>query len=105
MEVKKTSTNSRLASYLGIGAIGIAALGLSYYLLRKRRKSNSEIANISTLKENRLPKELLIKILKEIRKEIYPVFLYIEQISEKLGYTNLNPEQKKEVDSNKHFSG
>ena len=105
MEAKKASTSSKLVSYIGIGAIAIAALGLSYYLLRKRRKSSHEATKIPGTEANRLPKELVIKIFKELRREMYCVSLEIQQIIEESKQFNLNSNQKRDIECSKLFSG
>ena len=58
---KSNLTNSNLSKYITIGGIGLGILGASYFLVRALRKKI-------------LPKETVIKILHDLRRELFPLF-------------------------------
>lgn len=58
MEGNRVTKSNNWKRYLAIGGFGIVVFGISYYLLRGSKK--------------RLPKETVIRLLKETRKEMYP---------------------------------
>ena len=74
MNTKIAQTNSNLVRSITIGGIGVAILGLTYYLLRRSSKNKQRAAE-TTKPDNHLTKELLIKLLKEIRREMTTVVM------------------------------
>ena len=72
MDRTKVASNKNLVRFLAIGGIGFALLGgLSYYLLRKSK---------NTPKTTKISREVTIKILKEVKKGLFPLLKEICQI-------------------------
>lgn len=65
MEAAKTAKNTNLTRFLTIGGIGVAVFAASYYLLKNSKNKQSTRSDI-------LPKELVLKLLQEIRREMHP---------------------------------
>ena len=64
MDGKKVSSTDNSKRYLTIGGIGLVGLAMSYYLYRRLTKKMS--------------KGLVLKILKETRKEQFPLLKRIQ---------------------------
>lgn len=79
MEAKAISSKNNMTRYIAIGGIGVAIFGASYYLWSRVRKGK-----LLGGKGKRLPKDLVIKILTTIRKELYP--LWSTMIGECVGF-------------------
>ena len=62
MNQKDITTVNNLKRYLAFGGLGLTFLGLSYYLVRRSKK-----------KVNQLPKDLVLKILNDIRMDLCPI--------------------------------
>lgn len=71
MKSKTTLSNNKWVKYITIGGIGLAFIGASYSLIK-----------IWTQKRQ-LPKELVIKILQELRYEAFPIFFELVSICKK----------------------
>lgn len=63
MEAKPTSANKNLTRYIAIGGIGLAIFGASYFISRSLKRKGKQ-----------LPKELVLKLLHQIKKELFPVW-------------------------------
>ena len=86
MELKKTLKSNNLTRYLTIGGIGAAILGISYYLVRRSKKKqlNGKETNQTASTDKDIPKEIVLKLLRELRKAYYPILkeIYLECVKE-----------------------
>lgn len=73
MNILKTTKNNNLKLYLTVGGLGVAIFGASFYLLRKlKNKTPSHQVKC-------LPKETVLKILRETKREQYPIITELAQ--------------------------
>lgn len=89
MESKTVLVNRNLKRSLTIGGVGVFVLGISYYFFRRSKRKSY------------MPKELVIKMLRELRKAYFPILKQIENtavgIADYYGLKSLSYEQKAEV--------
>ena len=79
MESKKVLKSNNLTRYLTIGGIGAAILGISYYLVKRSKKKelNDKETNQTASIDKVIPKEIVLKLLRELRKAYYPILMDI----------------------------
>lgn len=95
MSTKNTSKSSKIVRYFAIGGLGIAVLGASYFLYKHFKKQQTVV------KRKSLPKEVVIKILHEIRRDLFHVYKSLEseckRYRESKGVTEIPADYKAEL--------
>ena len=67
MESAKATTKSSLTKYITVSGISLGILGASYFLIRALSQKQRKGPVI-------LPKQTVIKILHDLRRELFPLF-------------------------------
>lgn len=80
---KESSTN--LVPYLAAGGLGLVVMGAVYYFFGK-----NETQAQSASKGNALPKDQVLKILTELKRNMYPYFKRLSQMGKGIAEDNQN---------------
>lgn len=103
MEAKTSFTKNNLKRYLTIGGLGFAVFGLSYYLIKRFTGEQSD----EETKDRRLSKELVMKILREIRRAYFPLLKDMadtcRMVAERHGLKDIPEESKIKIFESRNY--